>query len=364
MLMLGNDLVINENDCNLSCQYCLTGQSNLKKEHEQKLIFQAPKRDIYAKDTPLAIRLNDIVERTQHQFRVPFLKITGGEVFLVKHILDFVESMAARHEVVILQTNAVLLGEEQIERLAMVKNLVVQVSLDSHLHQGNSYRIESESLHAKALTKIERLLRAPLDIEIYTVLNDRNVDQLSDFAKWLMQFDRKPVFFPFPVRGPDTGQYAVRADQLPALERFIDEAELYRSVLPPPAYLKRLLDFMSAGGRRFRCHLPRLVFSTFSDGVLTACPNIWFNNMGNVAGEEWTACLDKVVGHEGIYPALLGPTPRLDACKKCFTPWDLLSMYFDDEVSIDELCATPAYRPQAIRELLIAKKREYLGCPE
>lgn len=360
MLMLGNDLVINENDCNQSCEYCLTGQSNLKREHEQQLIFQTPKRDTYAKDSPLAIRLNTIVERTQRRFRTPFLKISGGEVFLVKNILDFVELMTERHEVVVLQTNAMLLVEEHVERLSKLKNLVVQVSLDSHLHPGNSYRIQDARLHAKAIAKIERLLSTSLNVEIYAVLTDRNVEGLVDFAQWLMQFDSKPVLFPFPARGPEAVQYAVRADQVGAIERFIDEAEPYWSVLPPRAYLVRLNEFMRAGERRFRCHLPRIVFSTFGDGILTACPNIWFNDMGNVAGEEWAACLEKV-GQGGIYPALLGAPPRLEACKRCFTPWDLLSMYFDSDVSLDEICATPSYRSQAIRELLIAKKHEYLG---
>jgi MoaA/NifB/PqqE/SkfB family radical SAM enzyme len=359
MRMFGNDLVINENDCNLSCQYCLTGQSNLKKSHEQKLIFQPPLRDTYDKASPLASRLKLISERTIATMCPPFLKITGGEIFLIRNILDFIECIAVQYEVVVVQTNGVLLKDEHIARLSKIENLVVQISLDSHLHSGNEYRIKDAQLHQRVIEKISNLLRSDLDVEIYSVLNDRNVSELHLIAQWLMGFDKKAVFFPFPVRGPDAEKYAIKPGQMHFIECFVEQSERFASVLPPPPYLRRLLDVMRHGERRFKCHVPRLVFSTFSDGVITACPNIWFNDMGNVTSDDWQSVVNKV-GSTGLYKALLAESPRLDACKRCYTPWDILSMYFDDEISLDQLCATPTYRRPAIRALLAEEKQKYL----
>jgi hypothetical protein len=60
-----------------------------------------------------------------------------------------------------------------------------------------------------------------------------------------------------------------------------------------------------------------------------------------------------------MYRALLAPKPRLRACRGCFTPWDTLSMYFEDEITLDELCAAPTYAPPRIRSLIESRKHAY-----
>ncbi|MBD2830395.1 hypothetical protein ID875_27330 [Streptomyces globisporus] len=65
---------------------------------------------------------------------------------------------------------------------------------------------------------------------------------------------------------------------------------------------------------------------------------------GQPAGGRLEDTLSRV-GESGLYQALLADRPRLDACKGCFTPWDTLSMYFDDEITLDELCSAPTYSP-------------------
>jgi MoaA/NifB/PqqE/SkfB family radical SAM enzyme len=373
-LLLGNDLVINEDSCNLSCQYCLTGQSNLKDQHRLQLIFQPPQRDTYAAGTELAERIDNVADRLRDRFRLPLLKVTGGEIFIVRGIMDFLAEQAPKYEVLVVQTNAMLVREEHLEMFRAWGNVVLQISLDSHLPHGNSYRTVNEGQHDKLVAAVERILGGGVPTEIYTVLNDRSVTELEQFAGWLAGFDTPPICFPFPVRGPDAETYRVRPEQVPLIERFAERYEDFRAVLPPRAYLDRLLRFYREGRRNFRCHLPRLVVSTFSDGMVTPCPNIWFSDMGNVltgatsrgatAGEGDDPSGAKVlnrVGETPLYQALLAPRPRLKACHGCFTPWDTLSMYFDDEITLDELCAAPTYSPAPIRELLAGMKAEYLA---
>jgi MoaA/NifB/PqqE/SkfB family radical SAM enzyme len=374
--LLGNDLVINEDSCNLSCEYCLTGQSNLKDQHRLQLIFQPPKRDTYAAGTELAERIDRVADRLKDRFRLPLLKVTGGEIFIVRGILDFLAAQAPKYEVLVVQTNALLVREEHLEQFRAWGNVVLQLSLDSHLPHGNSYRTVNEAQHHKLVESVDHILRSGIPTEIYTVLNDRSVTELEPFAEWLSGFDPAPVFFPFPVRGPDTEEFRVRPEQIALIERFAERYEDFRGVLPPKAYLNRLLSFYREGKRTFRCHLPRLVVSTFSDGAVTPCPNIWFTDMGNVltgasnrepapesAAERdvaGAAVLEKV-GETPLYQALLAPRPRLKACHGCFTPWDTLSMYFDDEITLDEVCAAPTYSPTAIRELLQRAKAQYVA---
>jgi MoaA/NifB/PqqE/SkfB family radical SAM enzyme len=356
--LIGNDLVVNEDSCNLSCTYCLTGQSNLKTTHSEQLIFGPPVKDTFAAGTPLGTRLPIIDSRIDETFNVPLLKVTGGEIFLVAGIMDFLRHQATHHEVLVIQTNGVLVRDEHLAEFASWGNVVLQVSLDSHLYSGNSYRVISESLHNKILRRVEAILDSGLPVEIYSVLNDRSVTEMQEFAAWLANRDHPPIYFPFPVRGPDAERFKVRPDQIHHVEEFVQHYDDFAGILPPMAYFNRLVSFYSEGRRTFRCHLPRLVISTFSDGMVTPCPNIWFSNMGNVLEDDYAASLAEV-GTTAMYQALLAPKPRLKACHGCFTPWDTLSMYFEDEITLDELCAAPTYAPPVIRALIEDRKRAY-----
>lgn len=356
--ILGNDLVINEDSCNLGCTYCLTGQSNLKSSHESKLIFQPPVVDRYSETTDLGVRLNAIVDRVDHELRPPLLKLTGGEIFLIKGITEFIEKVAPLHEAVIVQTNGLPLTNDKVERLQRLGNIVVQISLDSSNYEGNSYRVLSQRIHEMVIDRIEAVVRAGLPLEIYGVLNDRSAPHLSEFVRWCGEFgEHAPQLFPFPVRGPDSEKFKVRPDQYVFIDELHDLLGEFKHMLPPKPYLDRLSSFYHKGERTWRCHLPRLVMSTFSDGVATPCPNIWFQKMGNLVEEDWQSTLGQV-NTTPFYELLLADRPRLDACKGCFTPWDTLSMYMDGAISLDELCRAPSYAPKAIRHLLETRREE------
>jgi MoaA/NifB/PqqE/SkfB family radical SAM enzyme len=361
MQMLGNDLVINESSCNLGCSYCLTGQSNLKSSHAGKLIFQPPIFDYYTETSDLGKRLSMIVERVREKLMPPLLKLTGGEIFIVRGILEFIEKVAPLHSAVIVQTNGLPLSNEKIQRLARLGNITVQISLDASDYVGNSYRVLSPRIHAMVLERIERVVSAGLPLEIYAVLNDRSAPHLSGLVRWCAKFpENAPQLFPFPVRGPDSTAFKVRPDQY----HFIDDLQQmlpeFSHILPPKPYLERLSAFYHDGFRSWRCHLPRLVISTFDDGVVTPCPNIWFHQMGKLTDGDWDETLAEV-NHTAFYELLLAEKPRLAACKGCFTPWDTLSLYFEDLISLDELCRAPSYASDGVRQLLTTKKAEYVN---
>lgn len=359
-LFLGNDLVLNENDCNLTCKYCLTGQSNYKKIHEEQLIFKTPMRDAYTCKSGLSRRIDLITQRLDSTYYMPLLKITGGEVFLIKNILDFIEKAATTHETVIIQTNGVLISDIQLERLKNIENIVLQISLDSHKFYGNSYRVQTESLHVKIVEKIKKLMISGLPIEIYSVLNNRSVADMHEFAAWVQDVQPKATYFPFPVRGPTNDTFQVEVEQVKCIENFLKEYEKFSDILPPKPYFQRLLSFYQKGKRTFRCHLPRLVMSSFSDGELTVCPNIWFDHLGNITDDESWSRAQKKVANTNLYNTLLSERPRLEACQGCFTPWDTLSMYFDGEISLDELCQAPTYAKPKVRKLIKSLKEKYL----
>jgi MoaA/NifB/PqqE/SkfB family radical SAM enzyme len=340
--MLANDLVIREENCNLSCKYCLTGQSQFKQGHLDQLIFQPPRPHDYSVGSDLAKRVDAVVASSGTALGLPIIKVTGGEIFLVRGIMDLLRRLKDRFATVVIQTNAVLLTPEILGEIKSWGNACLQISLDAVSYAGNSYRSETEDQHQKIMTRIFRALDAGIPTEIYCVLNDRSLPEFEETLSQLMRFKDHVVVCPFPVRGPDRNQFYPKAGQERVLTRIMDSWEKFSEILPPKAYLARLIRFFKDGERQFRCHLPRFAFTSFDDGHLTSCPNIWFNKLGNVLEGDPSNATGNL-GETPFYELLLAEKPRVDACKRCFTPWDMLSMYMDKEITLDELCQSPMY---------------------
>jgi MoaA/NifB/PqqE/SkfB family radical SAM enzyme len=356
--LLANDFVLREDNCNLSCEYCLTGQSNFKTRHSLKLIFEPPQKDTYSPETALGQRMHGVVDGVRQASPLPVIKLTGGEIFLVRGIMDFLRKLSKEYATVVIQTNGVLVNDEAAQEIQSWGNACLQISLDAVSYEGNSYRSSSARQHKLVIDKIFSLLERKIPTEIYTVLNDRSVPWLADTLKQLMPYHRHLQVCPFPVRGPDKEKFYPRQDQIPLVRAILDDFDQYAPVSPPRAYWQRLVRFLEEGGRNFRCHLPRFAFTTFDDGVLTPCPNIWFNTIGNVLKEDGGKVVEQI-GKTAFYQLLLADKPRIDACKGCFTPWDTLSMYMDGEITIDELCASPMYSAPQSRAVIERIAREH-----
>jgi MoaA/NifB/PqqE/SkfB family radical SAM enzyme len=246
---------------------------------------------------------------------VPVVKISGGEVMLIRGIMDFVEDLSTCYETVVILTNGLLLTEKQINRLCALGNVVLQISLDATCYQGNSYRVPSEKVQNALLGRIYCILRSGLPVEIYTVLNDRSIETLERTLDDLMPYaDNDMCLFPFPVRGPTRARFLPNPKQYSYLRRVIDNAERYGSLLPNHLYLERLWRFFAEGGRTFRCHLPRVAFTAFDDGTITSCPNIWFNHVGNLINEAAAEVFQRLADTP-FRKLLLAARPRLDACQ-------------------------------------------------
>jgi MoaA/NifB/PqqE/SkfB family radical SAM enzyme len=350
---LAHDLVLSESACNLTCSYCLTGQSVFKQEHERQLIFKTP-TPVDAREGTEKWRAITTVERnTRLAGCPPILKITGGEVLLARGIDQLVEMFAVQYAVFVLQTNAVLLDSVRLQRFCQHPNFVLQVSLDATDYEANRDRVSSEAMHRRILTNLTNALDAGVPVEIYLVLTNRSAPALARTLEFFRPWSGHVVVFPFPVRGPSYSKWYPGPESLRAAVTACEALmEVDRKLLPPPAYLRGLVEFLRSGQRERRCHLPRFAFTSFDDGIVTPCPNIWFSQIGNALKQPAHELLEHMAGH-GIYRVLLGERPRLEACRRCFTPWDMLSMFLDGEIALDELCTAPIYRDTAVRRRLI-----------
>jgi len=353
-----NDLVIQEDSCNLACEYCLTGQSLFKEDHSMQRIFDPPRLLSCLPGTALHERLYTVLDGLS-PLELPVIKISGGEVLLIQGIMEFVEELSRRFETVVILTNGIPLTEARLERLSELRNVVLQLSLDSTRFRGNSYRVQSEAVHATLMERVLRILRSGLAAEIYLVLNDRSIEDLEASLRDLAPFAGSTAVFPFPVRGPQRLRYLPRDDQRFMLFDVLDRADSFGGILPSRPYLERLRRFFLDGGRTFACHLPRIAFTTFDDGAVTSCPNIWFNKIGNLVQETPELVL-KNLGSSAFRRLLLADHPRINACKACFTPWDPVSLYFEGEIGLEDLARVPVYRgPRTQRRIQEIRDRFY-----
>lgn len=353
-----NDLVIKEDSCNLACEYCLTGQSLFKQDHSLKMIFNPPQQNSCLPGTELHERLQAVLDAVSSQ-DVPVVKISGGEVFLIKGMMDFIDQLSNLYETVVILTNGVLLTDEKLDHLRALGNAVLQLSLDATTYKGNSYRVPSEKVQNALMERVFRILNSGLPVEIYTVINDRSIETLEQTLVDLKPYAELACLFPFPVRGPNREQFLPKPEQYRYLHRVIDQAEQYNGLLPDSPYLRRLWRFFAENGRCFRCHLPRVAFTTFDDGLVTSCPNIWFNHVGNFVSEPAAQVLQHLEDTP-FRKLLLAEQPRLDACKACFTPWDPVSLYFEGELTLEELARVPIYRGIRTRERLAELRTTYI----
>jgi MoaA/NifB/PqqE/SkfB family radical SAM enzyme len=351
------DIVVRESNCNLSCTYCLTGQSEFKAEHSLHEIFEPPVKQSCAPDTDLGRRLRRVV-RAPGDAGTPVVKLSGGEVLVIDGIDDVIAEASGRYETVVVLTNGLPLSRARVARFEALGNVVLQVSCDSTRQEGNSYRCPDERTHQAAVSRLREVLDSALPVELYLVLHDRSVGTLAQTLEDLRPWAGRLTVFPFPVRGPECARFQVREDQQRDLFELIDRADQYAGLLPGRPYLDRLRRFYAGGGRGFRCHLPRVAFGAFDDGVATSCPNIWFNQADNLL-ERAVSDVYQTLHDAPFRRLLLAPTPRIDACRACFTPWDPVSLYFEDQLSREELGRIPIYRGARTLDALAAIKADW-----
>jgi haloacid dehalogenase superfamily, subfamily IA, variant 1 with third motif having Dx(3-4)D or Dx(3-4)E len=351
--LLINDMVIREDLCNLKCKYCLTSISEFKKENSKNL------ENTYTKGSEMERTLDRICTSIHKNFDISILKLSGGEIFALKDILNFISKEARHYHAVQIITNGTLLNLDIIRSLKQIPNLSIQLSLDCHLMDGNSYRTKSEKIFKKVLDNLNLLIRCHIPVEINCVLTDQNTHFFKAFVEYVLDLHPEHVvILPFPVRGKERNLYFPRKDQLAEIEEIIQHYEQYEAVLPPKIYLKHMVDFIVHRKRAGSCYIPQIAIGCFDDGTITPCPNYWFESMGCLLNQEEFDTSDYYKKSK-VYSILQREKVCLEGCRNCFTPWELLNYYMEGTITIEELCKLPLYRlPKVKKDLLKIKEKK------
>ncbi|MEW6606876.1 MAG: radical SAM protein [bacterium] len=357
--LLVNDFVIREDICNSRCEYCLIGDSSIKEDRSVKrtngIVRFDPKKIkeplLYQPGTPLKIRIDKVLNIMEDYTHTSILKISGGEVFLIKNIIGLLEDRHTHYSNVQVLTNGTLLNREIVKRLADIPSMNVQFTIDGHTLEMNSYRVKTQTLQDKLMKNLDLLIEYKIPVEINCVLTNKNTENLDKFVEYLLRYEGKLILLPYPVRGTAKSKYFPLPEQLKGIEKLIENYTLYQGVLPPLIYLSSLLEYLIRRKRVLKCSLPLCMFQLFDDGIITPCVNMWTVILGNILNEKPEPVFDKI-GKEKIYNLMLTDEPSTPFCKQCFTPWDVINLYFQGEIPLEVLCEMPLYAKEEIKKKL------------
>lgn len=340
-----NDFVTCEEYCNLNCKYCLSEGAQLKENHDFHRVngrlnfkFDNAKNKIlnYCEGHTYKEKIDTTLKNYSEGFDAPIFKISGGEVTLVEKFHDIMKMNSERYEVVQLLTNGILLNEKNIEKLAEIKNINVQLSLDGHTFDMNACRYDSVIAFNIVRNNLDLLYKYGINTELYCVLTEVNISNFFEFCNFILdKYNEKVQIVPFPVRLLGAKKFFPKQEQLESIKKVIDNYHKFKMILPPKAYMEEMYDFIYQGERKTRCYVPRIMSQIFDDGVISPCPNCWTVKVGNI-NKDIDEIKENMVSHP-IYRLMLSEEPKTEFCKKCFTDYHVFNLFFDEKISLDEL---------------------------
>ncbi len=330
---LMNDMVIEEQLCQMRCSYCLTEEYNLLMNvPDARLRLTTDRREDW----------HAVLDAYHDNVDAPILRLSGGEFFWLRGSTEFITECSQRYETIQVITNGVFLTARRLEALAAVGNCQLNISLDGHTLELNRHRLPARQarLHDVIMNNLAAAVAAGLRVEIQSVLTDANVHGQLAFAEFLREhYDGRVMLYFFPVRGHAAERVGAPAgDHLrPLVDRYDDLA----GVLPPRAYVAHVADQMAAGKRSLPCYITATMVQLFGQGDVSACPHAWIKPMGNVLSDP-ELIPDQFAVHQH-YDLFMQDRPRFSVCRNCATPSDVINLYFLGQISDAEIAGTALY---------------------
>lgn len=347
--LLFNDFVVRPDKCNFRCRYCLSEESPDWDMDEKSSDNRKNEKLLYSNESALGKRIDSVINAFDLIFEANILRISGGELFLIKNIEDFLEKQIS-YETIQVITNGYFLNRDKLEKIKKMGKCQLHISLDGHKYEQNRYRVRNTKEHDILIENLKCAVDLGFDIEIGSVLTNANMSTYDEFLEYLKSFGGKVKAYPFPIRGEIRKIFFPEQKDIEKFITIIDHYNYFKEALPPKAFMEEVVNLL-VGNRTLRCRIPSAMIQLFDDGKLTPCPNSWTTEIGNVLKDN----KDKIhnrMNTEKMYKLFLQNRPRLECCRSCLTSLDIMNLYFDDKISYEEITKIPLYSGNNTKLLL------------
>ncbi|MCP4153504.1 MAG: radical SAM protein [bacterium] len=351
--VLLTNIIIQPMFCDSLCKYCYEKESHLDKL-----------QDGYYYDGELKKRLDTIVAFSKKYFNSPIIKISGGEIFLMRNLKELVARLLEHYPYVLLQTNGRHLDAEYLDWAVKTRRIFFQISLDGHTMPMNEYRFQEQKHLDTILGAVKHLVKNNMYVELTSVLHNKNIEDYDKYIDFLSQLPHDKVENNLKVTPiyivDDEGQFKPKPGQLGSLEYLYKNFRKYKNILPPKIYLKNLITLLKGGTLSYACHNPRVSLSFSDDGFVKACTNILPEEVLNVADimEGDFAEAYKKFGKTKFQKLLLNTRQRIPLCKNCYNFCSIYNLYFNDLLDQETLTSTYFMfdQPEVKKQLAQIKK--------
>ena len=201
--------------CNLRCQYCMPAHGI----------------DIVGREKLLSYKEMYRITRVLSELGVNKVRLTGGEPFVRKDVIHFLESLSYNKKLkqINITTNGALI-DRYIPKLEELGIYAINLSLDS-LKKDKFFQITRRDVFDKILKTLDHLLESNLKIKLnVVVIPEVNTDEIVDFIE-LTKYKNLSVRFIEEM--PFNGTGLRKTDEVWNLKKILSEIEkTYQNINP------------------------------------------------------------------------------------------------------------------------------------
>lgn len=329
--VLITNLLIEEDICDSFCKYCYY-------RDKKKSI------DVYRYDGKLKLKIDQIVKFATTYFSSPIIKICGGEIFLMSNIKELVIELLKYYPYVLIQTNGRHLNNDNLKWIIDLKRVLIQISLDGHDLNMNTYRFEDGRILEKLLHAVKILKRNNVYLELTCVLNNKNTKRFIEFLRYLKSLPsgkRSNTLKVTPILIIDKDNLFKPALQdLNTIDQVVMDYDEFSDVLPPKKYMEMLNIALHGGIVKYQCFNPIVSLNLIDNGKVKSCTNVLpedILNIGEIFTDKPEVILERF-GDTKFQKLLLYTKQWVPICKNCFNFCSIYNLYLNNTISLDELC--------------------------
>lgn len=351
--MLMSDYIIHEDLCNFKCEYCLGDEVS---SDYNNIINSTVSIDQKCKFTN---ELSSALDIYEFHVDADILQISGGELFLIKNIIELIKLKSSLYKKIYILSNGFLLNQQLIEQLSLINNVVIGISLDGHTLEMNTYRFKKVEILNIILQNISLLTKNSIPVVINSVLHDKNTKDFKDFMYYLADVSSDICVLPISIRGERAARFRANSQDFEILLNIAQDTELTKIVNFVPAYFEALYYQLKNKKKSIGCWVPLFATELFHTGELSPCPLYWLSSLGNIRTSDAENIINKI-GNDKIYRLLVRKPVRMSFCHNCFSSYDLINLYFQDKLPIEFLKRIPFYNHVDILQNITDLKMEVI----